>query len=283
MSVSGELLQEADEWREYVAHDVIVDLPEHIEDWRTAYDWSRRREAYAQGSADVQAHFLLWVDGFEGASTPPRYLCATFHRACDTSNFTFGDEQVDVLGLGGCPSEALSGSGDHVQDAMLVEPIEFMQAPKGIVRKCVPSVVRLQPLDGLLSDRRDPLDLCEATARRGGTRELALALQLVEPGRTPTGSVLKDREFGFLLDLIGERHSERRRQFECEMIERRAEALQTVSDEQSEGIGGQRRRVDPSAVSAQMLRIWLLNDGLLCSLDPVIDCALTPLQVVLRP
>jgi hypothetical protein len=232
----GDLLQEADEWREYVAHDVIVDLPQHIEDWRTAYDWGRRREAYVQSRAEVHAHVLVWIDGIEGVGTPPSYLCAAFHGVSDPLQKSAHYSERDVLRITGRPAEPLDGCGDDVQHAMLVESIEFVEPPEGIVRKRLPSVVRLQPLDDCLGSRIDPANL--AATRAGEHLRSGAKSHLV--------SVTDDREFGVLLDLIGERFSKRRREFEREMVERRTEALQAVPDQEPDLVGRQRVGVDPS-------------------------------------
>jgi hypothetical protein len=166
---------------------------------------------------------------------------------------------------------------------MFVQPVEFMQAPEGVIAKGFPSVIRLQSLDDCLSARVDPLNLREPASRRGVSRAGSLASPLVESSGTPARAFLKDWELGRLREIVGERGSKCRREFEREMVERRAEALQTVSDEKREFVGGENGGVDPGSVIAGTFRIGLLHDGLLCCFDPLGNHAFSLLQVVLRP
>lgn len=173
----------------------------------------------------------------------------------------------------GGPGKSFGVGDDDVQDSVLVNPVEFVEPPEGIIRKHGPSMVRLQPLDLCLSGGAHAPDLGLARASEsGGAGSQATLVPISD-----------NREFGVLLDLIGKRSSVRRREFECEMVQCCAEALEAVPDKQRNIGGREWRRGDPGSMCARMLRVGLLHDGIVCGLVPVEDCALTPLQVVLRP
>jgi hypothetical protein len=116
------------------------------------------------------------------------------------------------------------------------------------------------------------------------TRQGAGPLLRADPEVAVPINVAQDRERAVLLDLIGHRDRKGGRQVERQVIERRAEALEAVSDEERDVCAWERLgRVDPGTRCARFLGIGLLSDGLLCAFAPGFGQVSGFFEVVLCP
>lgn len=282
----GDLIQETDEFRDYRANDVLIQRSKGVKDGKVADKAGIAAKDNVEHRTEAHVHLLAWVGRLGG---PPSYLCGTFRldKPTDCERpllLSSTAERSDVHPLlrgghrGSCHHLA-----DHVEQSMLVKPVEFVKPPKGVILECRPAVIRLKPLDHCLSLGIDSGNLGHAAGRGRITRPGTFAPPLMKAG-TPVPSIVpKDRKFRPLLDLIGERGSKRRRKFESQMVKRRAQTLEKIPDAERQALNVDWGTVDQGSVVARLVRIGFLPQGIEATFAPPFDLLFDVLEMCLRP
>lgn len=279
----GDLLQEADEWREYVGQDVVVEIAENSHNGLSTNERRIGVEKDVEVRAKARINFLAWVND---AGERPSYFSATinYRREADGSG---SRKAADVLRLQRIEGGAFKCANREVQKSVLIDPIQFMDTPQRVALVRAPTVVRLEPLDDFLSRRVHATGLEEATTRSGLPSVRTLASQAIETGAAIAPLVPEDGEFRALHDIIGERGSVRRSEFETEVVKRRSQALEHLSDEHREWLSRRRVCRDPSgvlmgAILARDLRVRFLVNGVQCGVEIPANLFTQILQVSTR-
>jgi hypothetical protein len=183
--------------------------------------WGSLAESYAEGGCEIHVYFRAgFVDGGVAGN-----WCTIFNRAEDWLDFV-SFETVD-------PERDGSGSDKrNVRQTVLVFDGKLVELPEGIVGKSLPSIVRLQPLDN---------DLC---AWVNPSKHAVEFFQVIFATRA------EDREGRIALDSLG--HSPLligNGEFKDEVIERVAEVLETVADDEAKlGNGRWLEEFDPEDI-----------------------------------
>jgi hypothetical protein len=172
-------------------------------------------EEYVEGQQGVHVH--LWVEPLSdggGMGSVGCDLCAIFKRT-----------QVDVHGSGqmgrvGKVGPHTDGNLRDVRCSMFVHVAKLVQLPKGVQRKLIPSVVRLQSLDNCLRSWVDAPDFVTTFPRRpfSVAKDGELRLSIERSGQMTT-SMMPNSEF------VGK------------VVESGSEVVETVADDEAEHCG----------------------------------------------
>lgn len=93
-------------------------------------------------------HLCIRVDGVYPVD--PTYWCVGFHGAREALHHPRSDGS-DVGEHDDVPDRPVKARNGRVQEAMLTDSVQVVPDPQRVRPEAVPSLVRLQPLDGCLS------------------------------------------------------------------------------------------------------------------------------------
>ena len=219
--------------------------------------WGTLAKRYVEGGCELHVHFRAGTvkGGIAGD------WCAVFNRLEDwldfVGSYTFGDEEP----------EGHSPEKQDMRQPVLVLNSKLVKLPQEVVGvEPLASVVRLQPLDNCLSGWVDaPKHAIEFFEVLVATRA-------------------EDWECGVALDAL--RHFPaivRQSQLKGEIIERRAEVMETVANNKAEFGGGRRfEYFDPKELIAA-INIEFGPSSVRVFVEPVVHFRFKALQVVERP
>jgi hypothetical protein len=204
--------------------------------WVTSHKGSLWGESYVQGRLYLHVHLSVWVDGMD--SPDPTYWCVSFHRSAETFDQS-GTDTPNISEFPNLPEGARERRHGGVEESVLVDAVKLMKDPEGIISESVPSVVRLQSLDGCLRVWVPSTDLEEAAPRSGIPVGLGVVKELTsDAGRSLPVFVPEDGELRAASEFLRERARVSCGQGIGEVVKGRPQVVQHVTDQQANRIRG---------------------------------------------
>lgn len=249
--------------------DEITEGLQKWDNWFAGYKASVI-EDYFQGNARVEVHFFARIAGHSGPSH--EYLvhfersdvCGTICNVADVL-VTMNSESDGANPFANRPS----GTGGKL--AMLIDYVQVMDLPKWMRRVAVPSLVRLERLDGVPCGGVDAPDLlCR------GPQEVS---EITKNGKLRPG-LLFVRHSGCGFNGKSER----------KMVKTGTQIKDTLSDKNIESIRGGTNAINSESPWLKSIwdsirrgiRVWLIDDAVGFSIDPLSGLLIEGIEVFVR-